>query len=341
MITLKNPSAVSEWIINLKEYPQVENALPLNGLNVRNDSNIVAYVSLDGFKVGEVQRYSADTFIGRGFSLIKVYNPDGQDFAPDDIFVQATKGEQVTSQPFNPQWDMMFDDLTRYSTGTDSRMSLKTGVDMGHIKYWLNAQGCVVVQRNLSIQAHATLLGEVSITLGGDNVITVPTGIGVPPPIDLLLHKSNLSDRDFDFSETNAVIIGYIIDYLMNPNDLSSLYVVEQGGATAPNAYDDDMFNQTVTYHCYNNCAKSVWEVSFPPADINALSVRYLGLGGTQAFQYYDGDWHTIVSGSGGVVTQYNGANLGYTGVTKLRMWLTSSGAGSSWVVLFDVSAYE
>lgn len=281
MITLKNPSAASEWIIDLKEYSQVENALPMSGLNVRNDSNIVAYVDLDGLKVGEVQRYSADPFQGRNFSLIRIYNPDGQDFAANDLFIQATKGEVMGSQPFNPQWDIMYFDLDRYATGTNTRISLSDSMTLEMIKYRIRSYNALITQRRLDVQAHATLLGEYSITFGANDILSGAVGIGVPPPPDTTLYKKVIANHQFDYSTTNCEIVGWVIDYFKAAQPTYTLI----SGSNGSNAYDGDQTTFTDEYNVQGTTWATRWEVSFPsqPVINCAMKVAGLATGGNYA----------------------------------------------------------
>lgn len=347
MISLKNAAATSSWFIDLKEYPQVENILPLNGFNLRNDSNIVAYVDLEGVKVGEVQRYSADTLNGREYELIKVYNPDGQDFAPGDLFIQATKGENMTSQPFNPQWDMMFDDLNRFSTGTDHRMSLSDTMTADRIKYWINTQNGVIVQRRLDIQAHATLLGNYKIIFSDDDILSGAVGIGVPPPPDTLLHKKSIINSVFDYETTNATIVGWILDYLFNPNDVSDNYAVVVGGANVGNTYDDDMD----TYAAYSEFGVGYVtkvEFSFASTSIEVLH-SYLSLDSTGGSGsnciiqlYSDGGWVTVTTSNttdADLKTFYNHDAGSWPNCTGLRMRLQDNGGSTASMKVYDITA--
>ena len=350
MITLKNPAVTDNWIIDLKTYSQVEGRLPLNGLNVRNDSNIVAWVDLDGLKVGEVQRYSADSFQGRNFDRIRIYNPNGQEFAADDLFIQATKGEVMSSQPFNPQWDMMFNDMDRFATGTNNRVSLTDDISMDLIKYWVNLQNSLIVQRRLDVQAHATLLGVYKIIFGDSDILSGAVGIGTPPPADTLLYRKTIVNEAFDYSETNASIVGYTVDLKIRDDDISSLYTLDVDlYGNGENAYDDDLSSK---YGLFSNLGTSTettfFEVSFPSKDINhlyyAIDIASVNAayGWVKFYIYKSGGWVELsLLNSIGLKTLYD--TTAHAGVTGIKMtWYGSAGGGDGTITGYvrDLSAF-
>ena len=214
MYTLNNDEKTSNWFVDLKEHSQVEQELPLTMCVLRNDSTHIAHIYLWGRKVGEVQRYSSDTFSGRGFEEFRVMNPDGYEFPVNSLFVQLGKDQLMSSQPFNPQWDLLEVDLNNHLTGCDSRVSLSPEIDMSIIKFLLNAQNSLTVQRMLAIAGNA-VPGVCEVVFGADSIDRVHYAI----PVDgahneTLAVKKHIIDEAFDYIETNCIIVGAMYEFL-------------------------------------------------------------------------------------------------------------------------------
>lgn len=338
MYTLKNPTKTDSWFVDLHDHSQVENDLPQNSFIVRNDSNIIIYVELYGIKVGEVQRYSSDTFSGRDFKDFKLYNPDGNQFEANDLFVQMSKGQMMTSQPFNPQWDMMEDDLDNYSAGCDSRISLSAAITLVILKYWLNVQNGLIVQRRLNVQGSAAM-GTYDIDFEGD-IINGNCGINATV-LEIQKIRKTLSASGLDFSDTDCTINGLMFDYKKNSNDISDDFTLVTGNA---NGYDNDL-STYVTGSTNSNPGgvDTIWytffEVSFDSMSIahtHAVVNSDAASGRTSYIQVQlnvNSVWTTVFSHSysSGVSPKYYDHSLtDYDLVTGARVQVKSSEDGYS-----------
>lgn len=343
MYTLKNPTKTDSWFVDLNDHCQVENDLPQNYFIVRNDSNIIIYVELYGIKVGEVQRYSSDTFIGRDFEDFKLYNPDGNQFEVNDLFVQMSKGQVMTSQPFNPQWDMMEDDLDKYSNGCDSRISLSATLTLDMLKYWLNAQNDLIVQRRLSVAGTAAM-GTYETDFEGD-VVSGNCGINATV-LDIQKLRKTLSNSALNFTNTDCTINGLVFDYKKG-NDISDDYTVVVGGADAPKVYDNDPTTEA-TYTHYGSVYENVWEVSFSSVDVTKFHTMLKLYGSTGSTAYakvdykIDGVWETVVTDSNDSVDMiYTHSEIIKNTVTGIRIWLKNEGAFQTAAIkIYDIAVF-
>lgn len=239
MYTLKNKTETHNWFVDLEDHGEVENYLPYNGFNIRNDSSQIAYVELEGRKVGEVQRFSSDNFSNRSFSEFRVYSPDKQNFAIDELFVQVGKDQIMSSQPFNPQWDMLEIDFDRYAQGCDSRLNFSVDVSAVVMKYWLNVANSILVQRNLSVLGSA-VPGSYEIDFEGDiipGVTPIDTVI-----TDSLRYRKRLQNSGFDYTFTDCEVVSWMVDY-KGYTDCDHAIDVDPGNGV--NGYDDDLTTVT------------------------------------------------------------------------------------------------
>ena len=241
----------------------------MSSINIRNDSSQIAWVNLWGRKVGEIQRYSSDTFGGRNFEEFRIYNPDGNDFAVGDLFVQIARGEIMTSQPFNPQWDVLEDDLDRFATGCDSRIAYSSLVTADTIKYWLNVHNRLIIQRKLDVLGGAAV-GEYEISMEEEK-ITGSTAAAFPT-VDTKRYRKTLVNSGFDYSLSNCSIKGWVFDLRINPNDTMK-NATPVSGASGEDAFDDDMSTFAGEYSQSGAAVGVHWEVSFDEVDI--LSFHY------------------------------------------------------------------
>lgn len=344
MYTLKNEEATSNWLVDLTEHGQVEALLPMDSINIRNDSSQIAYVNLWGNKVGEIQRFSSDSFSGRGFETFRIYNPDGTDFGVHDLFVQISKGQLMTSQPFNPQWDVLEDDFDRFATGCDSRVSYSSTVFAGLVKYWINVQNNLIVQRKLEVMGGGSV-GSYEVEFGGGDVVTGRTAVNFPA-VDVKRYRKTISDSAFDYSVTNCAISAWMIDLKKNLNDITQLGTLVSGSV---NAYDDKMSTSIFSENDTTGWVTQ-FELSFPSCSISnahwATSIK-----STSTYNAYvaleldiNGVWTVINSTYVQNSTTYiygHYTGLSHDIVTGVRVRTRSSAGGNKATnYLYDVSLF-
>jgi len=329
MFTLNNPVKASEWYVDLLGYSEVENALPLDSFNIRNDSNVIVHVDLGGRKVGEVQRYSADSFAGRPFSNFRVYNPDGNTFGTNELFVQMSKGQMMTSQPFNPQWDMMEEDLDKHSAGCTDRVTLSSTITLDILKYTLNRSNDLVVQRRISVQGSAAM-GTYETDFEGD-VVSGNVGINAAV-LDTQKIRKTLSESGLNFTDTNCTINGLMFDY--KKGSVISDYTVVTGGNVS-NVYDGDLTTFCDTVSTYSITYITVAEVSCDAvnaARVHACMSLDTDDAGNTTYAIVqlkiNGEWETVLSTSSAAtawVTKYIHGNISYENITGVRAQVRST----------------
>lgn len=258
MFTLKNTEKTDNWFVDLKNYSEVEATLPLDSINVRNDSNNVLYLDLWGRKVGEIQRYSSDSFLGREFEDFRIYNPDKDTFEANEVFVQVSKGQMMSSLPFNPQWDAMEEDLDSYARGCDSRTTMSTTNTITLIKYLLNSHNDIVVQKRISVQGSAAM-GTYHTDFEGD-IVSGNVGINAVV-LDTTKIRKTLHESGLAFVDTNCVINGLLFDY---KESASRGFTAVSGSG---NAFDGDL--TTYASHTYS----STWECSFDSVNLGQFNM--------------------------------------------------------------------
>ena len=236
-------------------------------------------------------------------------------------------------------------DMDTYADGTDSRISYSSLVSMDLVKYWINNQNSLIAVRHIDVQGSAAL-GIYSLTLASEDVISGSTGVN-STITDTKVYRKTIADSVFDYSESNCSFKGLIIDYLFNPNDISSTYSIITGGASATNTFDDNLTTFAGEYTTTSESFITVWEVSFSSISIKAshiyLQMKYSAINYSYyQLQIYDGSWQTVSSGSA-YGTSYNdlfGHDISnYTGVTKTRLQIRAHSAGNTaYAKIYDIS---
>lgn len=238
-------------------------------------------------------------------------------------------------------------DLDNYYIGCDSRISKSSTITNEMIKYRINTQNTLIVQRYLSLLGSGAI-GDVLIEYSDTDAVKY--GVALNGAIDS--YKSilkTISDSQFDYTENNATINGWIFDYFKKDNDIYLDYTVVSGGADVPNVYDDDI--TSYLYFRLDNVGwATVLEVSFPSKTIIeahlAIEVRK-----TEYTHYailelkVDGVW-TNISGSlgGGSPPVWYGKHYddGWSLVTGFRIRVYRSNISyhhNTWV--YDCTLFE
>lgn len=345
-----NDTVSDTFIVDLTKDRDVQDNLPCNFLSVRNDSSLIAFVYLDNRKVGAVQAYSSDPFIGKNFEIIMIKQPDGNNFAIGDLFLQVGKNEQMSSTPYNPSWDLMEENIDVYASGCDNRICYSASNTLELIKYWVNVQSSQIVQRRLDVQGSASL-GSYEITFDSETILSGGTPIN-GEVLETKQYKKIIQNSEFDYSLTNCSIKGWMIDYLLNPNDISKDYtlIVDLGNATY--AYDNNLLTETDSANSEATGWKTILEVSFPAKDISRVSALFkvknngVNIAYAKIQAFYSGAYHDITTpfsqtGSTWKTFYEHLLTLGLVNVTKLRWQAMSGSGGYSYLRITDMSVFE
>ena len=234
-------------------------------------------------------------------------------------------------------------DFNKYADGTTHRISFSSLINMDSIKYWINVQNLLIALRWYDVQGSAAL-STYEIEFSENDILSGSAGVNSTYSNDTVYRKI-ISDSGFDFNNTNCDFKGFIVDYLKRINDISDNYSIDVGGASAPNAYDDDLTSFAGQYSSPSS-ATTVWEVSFPAVTISNIHAStyiqwHSGLSGDSyaSIQIYDGSWHTIFTQSGnGTVYLHNNA-LSYT-ISKIRVVADPTGDRSQYTKIYDISVF-
>lgn len=336
---------INNWRVELDQDSTLRQFMPMLNFTLDNSGDSEVNVFLHGESVGSCYGYATLSVMGKPFESFRIEGV----FNIGDLTVNVSKMETVTAMPFNPQIDLMEENLDKFASGTDNRISYSSTVGADSIKYWINVQNGLIVQRKLDVLGGASV-GSYEISFNGD-IVSGSTAINFPS-VDLKRYKKTISNSSFDYTVTNCSISGWLIDYFKNPDDLSTNYTVVTGGATAPNAYDDDLSTRADYSALFDGSKTTYWEVSFPAKDIDEIHSYYeldgVG-GGTNCLiyldAYYGGAWHTVDSQSNATTDHekkyVHKTALGLTDVTKIRYQAYSDGAsGTRDFNIYDISAF-
>jgi len=243
-------------------------------------------------------------------------------------------------------------DMDSYSAGCDSRISKSDTITADMVKYWLNVQNGQVVQRQLDLAGSASI-GTYSIDFTGGNVTagSVPVNGSIR---DNILYRKQITGSAFDYSLTNCTIEGWMIDYLKNQNDISPDYTIVTGGATAVNAYDDDLTTYIYSITRANNVWVTAFEVSFPVKNLSDFHTFLKYKTHNSSYAHYlkaellvNGSWVEIFSIGTSSITYVKYFNHDFTGwniVTGFRIQVKHTwhpSASFCHLQLYDVSIFD
>ena len=241
-------------------------------------------------------------------------------------------------------------DMDSYAAGCDSRISKSTTINEEMIQYWLNAQNDQIVQRQLDLAGSASI-GTYSIDFTGGNVISgsVPVNGSIR---DNILYRKKIAGSAFDYSLTNCTIEGWIIDLQKKAGDVSTDYTIVVGGASAENAFDDNLGSYAGIYDV--STSQTIWEVSFGSRsldEVHAYWYCYIYANTNTLTQLLfelkiDDSWTVIAyrqRSTAGIVNQFISTHLttGWDNVSGIR-YRAVCNVGSHNVRLkqYDVSAF-
>lgn len=307
LLTLSNPSASNVWNVVLDKHPEVENDLPLTFFNIKNGSSLTLIVYLNGSRAGIVEAYSMDTYIGKQFETFTVTTKDGNNLAIEDVFVQVGNNIQMTTSPYNPSWEMLEENIDVYASGCNARVSYSSTTTPENIKYSINIQNSLIVQRRLDVQGSADYgTYEIIFDIDNETVLAGSTPInGVV--LDTKQYKKTIINSGFDFSLTDCSIKGWMIDYLniTMDKDKTTDATIEVDPGNGENAYDDNP--DSITTLSVTTAEITAIELSFPETNISKLHVCYDQYGdGAGGYSYLDiqlkenGSWITCKSNTQG-----------------------------------------
>ena len=238
-------------------------------------------------------------------------------------------------------------DMDTYAEGTDSRISLSSSVGMVLIKYWMNVQNQLIAIRHIDLQGSASL-GEYEINLASDDIIGGSTGVNTTLS-DTKIYRKTISNSDFDYSETNCSFKGFIVDYLLNPSDISSDYSIITGGTNPTNAFDDDLATYALATK-YDTGYAVVFELSFSSRTIQSLHAMYGTYNSVNDTTDHliqleiNGVWTTIFSGqspSSSLYMFYKHSVTVRNIVTGFRIQLQSTTIRTSTILIYDISIFD
>lgn len=345
MKTFSNPESIL-WVEDLSEDTTLRKYLPMTSISVMNNGSLPVKIWIHGSYIGECQGYSAFNLIGKPFETFKIYNKDDQLLNLDDLEVTVGKNETISNMAYNPQNDLMEENLDKFASGCNHRISfvsgtIPEGVHPEDIKYYINANNDLIVQRRIEIEGTVSM-GQYDITYSTIDHLTGSVGIWMVTTNEKRIKKT-ITSREFDYSQTNCSISGWIIDLNMI-TDIMDLCTLITGDSEC---YDNDL-SKHGSYSAVG--ATTVFEASFDSKDITVANIGcWLGQAGTNwAFVffdlYYSGAWHNIYTDSrfiAGWTDESSNVVGSWSGVTKVRVRLQGSGANSAYLKLKDITLVE
>lgn len=333
--------AGNSWLEELEFDSSLRKFMPMTQFNLINNGELVIEAYLNGDYIGNCQAYSTLNVTNRMYNTFLVKTVDGQSYKDDELIIYVSKSEIISAMPHNPQLDLMEDNFDRFASGCDARISTNTLIGSDQTKYWINIQNNLITQRRLEVEGSASM-GQYAITFGSTDNLSGSVGINMVSTNEKRMKKT-IVNREFDYSTTNCTISGWIIDYLKRTGDISSDYTVVTGGATAPNAYDDDM--GTFFYYAgINGVYTTKWEVSFASMDLTEINLFCKLYGVWWVYLdlqvYSEGSWVSVE-----IITDYDDSQYqtiyqttGWTNCTGLRV--RGRGSNTYQTSIYDISVY-
>jgi len=249
------------------------------------------------------------------------------------------------SHKSNLPFELQIEDYDTYSPGCDSRLSVSAAISVIKMEYWMDVQHDLLVQRGIAVQGTA-VAGLVRIIFSANEILALPTAPN-GTIIDKTRYRKTNSSGAFDYTESNASIVGWIMDYRKKQGDISQFYNLITGSVVV---YDDKLDTYQYTAPLSAIVDTVIFEVDFPSQDITELSM-YSALVGTGSDNvhsrldiYYAAAWHTIFTHdiAGGASYTYQDHDTGvYNNVTGLRIRSYGDGAmGATIMTINDVSVF-
>lgn len=346
--TYKNPQT-NNWFVDLEQDRNMRKYVPATLFNLTNNSDLIANIYLNGTYMGEAQAYSPFSVSGKGYETFTVSSADGQQFNEFELIVQVSKVTSISQLPYNPQVDLLEDNLDRYASGCDGRISIGSGVTLDAIIHWINAQNSLIVQRRVEISGSGSM-GTYDISFGSSDDLSGGVGQYSVTTIEKRVKKT-INDYGFGYSTSNCGISGWIIDFKKNLSDISDNYTLITGSAAeAAKMIDDDMS----TYGSFDNQSSSYvteYEVNFSARSIISihlgLRIRNTLVSGCITYyqiQIYNGSWITIGNGnhnSNNWVDRSCMSSTGWNNISKIRIQLrTTCTAQHAQMQVYDLSVF-
>ena len=222
----------SSWYLDLADESELKKELPMNNLVVKNNSDYTIDIYINDTLEMVIESRNTDTKIGKNFRTLTLVSESS--FSDNEIIIDVGKNVQTTLTPYNPAWDALQTDFSKYASGCDSRISLSTTNTLQLLTMILNSNYNTCVMNRLDLKGSASI-GNYEITLDDDTSLTgsVPLNGTI---LDSKRYLWNNNDSLFDTSFTNCSLGGLIVDYKTR----DSYFLNKNITVDAPNMYDND-----------------------------------------------------------------------------------------------------
>ena len=244
----------SSWYLDLADESELKKELPMNNLVVKNNSGYTIDIFINDILEMVIESKNTDTKIGKNFRTLTLVSEGS--FSDNEIIMDVGKNVQTTLTPYNPGWDALQIDFSKYASGCDNRISSSSIVDVPVIEHVLNTNKLLSVLNRLDLKGSESL-GDYDITLNDDTHLkgSVPLNGTI---LDTKKYSWNNSQGIFDVITTNCTLSGIIIDYkgINDITDSSTIIISDT------NAYDNS-FETSTENSIYGNASKTLFECIF------------------------------------------------------------------------------
>lgn len=324
--TYKNPQT-NNWFVDLEQDRNMRKYVPATLFYLTNNSDLVANIYLNGTYMGEAQPYSPFSVTGKGYETFTINNADGQQFNANELIVQVSKTTSISQLPYNPQVDLLEDNLDRYASGCDNRISFGGGITADHIKYWINNQNALIVQRRLELSGTGSM-GTYDISFGSGDDLSGGVGTYSINTIEKRIKKT-IINHGFGYTTSNCNISGWILDYIEANDWLDNKTQISNTMDNPSRMFDNDMTTYSNEFIDSNNWY-TVYQCSFPSVDVKGFSAYTqihtdISAGQTARLylELYNGSWHTAIShttSSTSWQTKHTHNDTSYNNTTQMRI---------------------
>jgi len=319
--------------------------MPANGLLLINNSSIQANVFISGSYVGCAPAYSPFSIQGVQFNQVTISNPDDHEFSKDELTLTLFNNEMITAIPYNPQIDLMEENLNRFATGCNSRVTMGGGVGLEGVIYWVNTQRALMVQRRIEIEGSTTLMGQYEVIFSDNDSLTGSVGIEGVTTIEKRYNKI-INNFEYEVNTTNCTISGLMVDVKTIDDVMDSCTLITGDSE----CYDNNMGTFKAYQSVTSGVLTTVFEVSFDSQDIkevHGLSEVWSSNNSSSAnlFLYYGGAWVYIggwVNHTTTPMFKYLHEIGNWDGVTGLKIELYRTAAGVyTYLNLYDITVVK
>lgn len=213
----------SSWYLDLADESELKKELPMNNLVVKNNSDYTLDIYINDTLEMVIESRNTDTKIGKNFRTLTLVSEGS--FSDNEIIIDVGKNMQTTLTPYNPAWDALQTDFSKFASGTDARLSTN---NINHLKYTLNSHKGLSSLTRIDIKGSGAI-GTYTLTFNDNTAIngSVPLNGTI---LDTKRYTFNSEDALVNGSFTSCSLAGIIADYKSVENKIDSHSIITGNG---------------------------------------------------------------------------------------------------------------